>query len=294
MPLNLYKELKNKESNHSFENINAVIAIAAGKGGVGKSTVAVNIALALHQQGYQVGILDADLYGPSVRKMLPENSIPQQHDKILQPALCNGIKMISMAYFRRDEQATAMRAPMANQFITHFIRNVDWGNLDFLFIDFPPGTGDIQMTLAQQAHLTGAVMVTTPQEVALLDVRKAISLFKQVKVPVIGIVENMSYYQEKENGTRHFVFGQGGGQQLANENQCPFFGQIPIDPFLCSCGDQGLSIFSAEGKKQQIAQNFIEISLSLLKEVRVMKVNKEENGVSTFELIWKKLGKGVV
>jgi ATP-binding protein involved in chromosome partitioning len=290
MPLTLFKNAKNKITEHPLASIGAIIAIAAGKGGVGKSTVSVNIALALLEQGYEVGILDADLYGPSIRKMLPESSIPIQRDNILYPALCKGIKLISMAYFRKEDQATAMRAPMANQFITHFIRNVHWGDLDFLFIDFPPGTGDIQLTLAQQAHLSGAVMVTTPQEVALLDVRKAISLFKQVKVPILGIIENMSFYEDKEKNERHFVFGQGGGQQLANENQCPFFGQIPIDPLICTCGDKGLSIFSEGSENRAIAQNFKEISLRLLKEVKGKEEKKKEEGIGNFELNWKKMG----
>jgi ATP-binding protein involved in chromosome partitioning len=163
-----------------------VIAIAAGKGGVGKSTVTVNLALALSLAGYKVGILDADLYGPSLRRMLPEDQLPQQKGPTIVPAICQGIRVISMAYFRQDNLATAVRAPIANSLISQFLDQVEWGPLDYLLIDFPPGTGDIQLTLSQKAKLTGAVMVTTPQQVAIMDVRKAMHLFSQVRGPCFG------------------------------------------------------------------------------------------------------------
>ena len=169
--------------------IQTILAIAAGKGGVGKSTVTVNLAIALQRKGYRVGVMDTDIYGPSVRQMLPEDRMPAQKGEILIPALCLGIKMISMAYFRKTDEAAAVRAPIANGVITQFIKNVEWGDLDFLLIDFPPGTGDVQLTLSQQANLSAAIVVTTPQEVALLDVRKAMHLFQQVQVPLLGIVE---------------------------------------------------------------------------------------------------------
>lgn len=219
-----------------------VIAIAAGKGGVGKSTVTVQLALALKHLGARVGVLDSDIYGPSIRTMLPEERAPQQIGENFVPALCKGIKMMSMAYFRGKSQAAAIRAPIANGIINQFLKNVEWGDLDFLLIDFPPGTGDVQLTLAQQAHLTGAVMVTTPQEVALLDVRKAINLFEQVKVPLIGIVENMSYYYHAATDQKLYLFGNGGGEKLAEETGAPFLGEIPIDPEISQCGDQGKSL----------------------------------------------------
>lgn len=223
--------------------IKYVLAVAAGKGGVGKSTVTVNLALALKRQGYAVGVLDADIYGPSIRRMLPEESLPTQRGNFFTPAICKGIKLMSMSYFRSENQAAAVRAPIANGLITQFLKNVDWGDLDFLLIDFPPGTGDIQLTLAQQAHLAGAVMVSTPQEVALMDVRKAMNLFDQVKVPILGVVENMSYFPHPVTGEPIYLFGKAGGERLAQEGGIPFLGAVPVDPQISRCGDEGLSIF---------------------------------------------------
>jgi ATP-binding protein involved in chromosome partitioning len=222
MPLPLYQDQNQPSGLNPLANVQTIVAIAAGKGGVGKSSVTVNLGLALQAQGYQVGIMDTDIYGPSIRKMMPEDRLPLQKGTLIQPALCRGIKMISMAYFRKEDEAAAVRAPIANSLISHFIKNVQWGPLDFLLMDFPPGTGDVQLTLGQQAHLSGALMVTTPQEVAVLDVRKAISLFQQIKVPIIGIVENMSYYQSSEQMEPVYLFGRGGGERLAKETGTPF------------------------------------------------------------------------
>lgn len=240
MPLPM---LKKEQTTDPLDRIKHVIAIAAGKGGVGKSTVTVNLALALKHQGYAVGVLDADIYGPSVRRMLPEEVLPTQRGNFFTPAISKGIKMISMSYFRRENEAAAVRAPIANGLITQFLKNVDWGDLDFLLVDFPPGTGDIQLTLAQQAHLAGAIMVATPQEVALMDVRKAMNLFDQVKVPILGVVENMSFYPHPVSGEPIFLFGKGGGERLAHEGGVPYLGCIPVDPEISRCGDEGLSIF---------------------------------------------------
>jgi ATP-binding protein involved in chromosome partitioning len=290
MPLPLYRDQQNqKNSLNHLAKMQAVIAIAAGKGGVGKSTVTVNLALALQGQGYQVGIMDTDLYGPSIRKMLPEDRLPTQKGSLIQPALCRGIKMISMAYFRKEGEATAVRAPIANSLIAHFIKNVQWGVLDFLLVDFPPGTGDIQLTLSQQAHLMGAIMVTTPQEVALLDVRKAMSLFEQVKVPIMGVVENMSYYQATPQAEPVYLFGRGGGERLASETGVPFLGHIPLDPTVCACGDQGQSLFALDLQSQRpITQAFQQLAKQLKDQVDVLKMEKEQ-GLGTFELVWKEM-----
>lgn len=192
--------------------VQRIIAIAAGKGGVGKSTVAVNLALALRSLGQRVGIFDADIYGPSVRRMLPEESPPSQQADRLIPAICyGGVRMMSMAYFRKEKEAAVVRAPIANGIIMQFIEKISWGDLDYLLIDFPPGTGDIQLTLSQRANLMGALMVTTPQEIALMDVRKAMHMFEQVQVPILGIVENMSYYQPAVDDAPVYIFGKGGG-----------------------------------------------------------------------------------
>lgn len=267
----------------------SIIAIAAGKGGVGKSSVTVNLALALKAQGYTVGIMDTDLYGPSIRKMLPEDRLPSQQGDVIQPALCAGIKMISMAYFRKEGEATAIRAPIANSLISHFIKNVMWGQLDFLLIDFPPGTGDIQLTLSQQAHLTGAVMVTTPQEVALLDVRKAMHLFSQVHIPIIGIVENMSYYLLPHTEEAVYLFGKGGGEKLARETGHPFLGMIPIDPLLSACGDKGESLFALDPSYQKpLTQAFMQLAKQLAAHVQAL-ANEKDSVLSSIELVWKEM-----
>lgn len=270
-----------------LSTIKAVIGIAAGKGGVGKSTVTVNLALALKEKGCRVGILDADLYGPSIRKMLPEDKLPTQKGQVIQPAVCQGIKIVSISYFRKESEATAVRAPIANGLIQQFIQNVDWGELDFLLIDFPPGTGDIQITLSQKANLLGAVIVTTPQEVALLDVRKSISLFELVKVPLLGVVENMSYFKPADNCEPLYPFGRGGGEKLAAEFTMPILGKLPLDPILCICGDKGESLFNRDPQKQlEISQAFLRLADEFCQQVELLKVEMER-GAGSFELIWK-------
>lgn len=265
------------------------IGIAAGKGGVGKSSFTVNLALALQKLGYKVGIMDTDLYGPSVRKMLPEDRLPVQKGQIFTPALCNGIKVISMAYFRKEDEAAAVRAPIANNIITSFIKNVDWGDIDYLLVDFPPGTGDIQLTLAQRANLSGAIMITTPQEVSLMDVRRAMHLFAQVKVPIIGVVENMSYYINPTTKQREYLFGKEGGRRLALEAGVPLLGQIPIDPIICQNGDRGTSLFaSSQAEAKPIVENFINIANQVLSHLSILKdLTREE--LTHFELIWRGL-----
>ncbi len=290
MPLPLYQDKSPPLALNPLASVQAIVGIAAGKGGVGKSSVTVNLGLALQAQGYQVGIMDTDIYGPSIRKMLPEDRLPTQKGPLIQPALCKGIKMISMAYFRKQGEATAVRAPIANGLISHFINQVQWGALDFLLIDFPPGTGDVQLTLSQQAHLMGALMVTTPQEVALLDVRKAMSLFEQVKIPIIGIVENMSYYQPSLQSEPVYLFGRGGGERLASEAGTPFLGQIPLDPILCSCADQGQSLLALDPDSQKpVTQAFHQLAKQFVQQVTSLKVEKQQ-GLGSFELVWKEMG----
>lgn len=285
MPLKMYPE----KPPHPLSGVKHVIAIAAGKGGVGKSTVTVNLALALRHQGFSVGVLDADIYGPSIRKMLPEDRLPGQKGNLITPASCRGIQMISMAYFRKEKEAAAVRAPIANGVIAQFINNVVWGELDFLLIDFPPGTGDIQLTLSQQADLAGAIMVTTPQEVSTLDVRKAIHLFEQVQVPVIGIVENMSYYHHVATNEKLHLFGKGGGERLAAEAGVPFLGALPIDPELSKCGDQGKSIFDPENKEANtIAKHFSELSSQIIQHLETI-AGESEGCLNNFELTWKEI-----
>ncbi len=284
MPLPIYSQDKPKPV--IIENM---IAIAAGKGGVGKSTVTVNLALALRSMGYQVGVLDTDIYGPSVRQMLPEDRLPTQKGEIIQPAICAGIKMLSMAYFRRAEEATIVRAPIANGLISQFIKNIDWGTLDFLLFDFPPGTGDIQLTLCQQAKLTGALMVTTPQEVALLDVRKAMKMFDQVHVPILGVIENMSGFIPPGCSEPIYPFGKGGGEKLASSNGVPFLGSIPLDELLCRCGDEGKSIFSLDPSYQkQCTQAFISLAHSVIAHCQSLNQQNAEC-LTDFVLNWEEM-----
>ena len=288
MPLKMFQEPEpdNNHSSSSFSKIRHVIGVAAGKGGVGKSTVTANLALALKKKGYRVGILDADIYGPSIRKMLPEDRLPGRYGDRLVPALCSGLSVISMAYFRPDTEAAAVRAPIANGLISQFIDQIEWGPLDYLLIDFPPGTGDIQLTLSQRANLSGALLVTTPQELALLDVRKAVNLFDRVQVPVVGVVENMSGYWHPGTAERIDIFGRGGGERLARECGVPFLGELPLDPKLCQSGDQGVSIF-IENPQSAISEAFIALASSVEKHIEALQ--KERAGaLGQFEMEWKR------
>lgn len=230
-----------------------VLGIAAGKGGVGKSSLTVNLALCLQKMGYRLGIMDADIYGPSIRRMLPEDRLPENSEEVphkIIPAEKNGIKLISMAYFlKKEEDALIVRAPIANGMIKQFFHSVQWGELDCLLIDFPPGTGDIQLTLMQEGHLSGGLVITTPQEVALQDVSKAIQLFHHMHVPVLGLVENMSYFQDPLSGQKYYPFGKEGGKRLCDREGIPFLGSVPIDEDISRCCDEGLSLFDvADGK----------------------------------------------
>lgn len=261
MPLKMFD--KTKELSPAISQIKYTIAVAAGKGGVGKSSVTINLALSLKEKGYKVGVLDADIYGPSIRMMLPENCMPLQSGDFIVPALCDGIKMISMAYFTKDHEASVVRAPIVNGILNRFSTSVAWGELDFLIVDFPPGTGDIQLSLSQHMRLTGAVIVTTPQEVALLDVRKTVDMLQRMGVPILGIVENMSYLMHEKSGDILHVFGKNGGKRLSQEVGVPFFGEIPLDPGLCSSGDEGTSIFADDSNISAKAFRMIRDNLLL-------------------------------
>lgn len=265
-----------------------VVAVAAGKGGVGKSTVTVNLALALRHAGYSVGIMDMDIYGPSVRRMLPEEEMPVQKGDRIIPAICQGIRMISMAYFRKENEAAAVRAPIANGLVGQFIHQIDWGNLDFLLIDFPPGTGDIQLTITQKANLCGAIMVTTPQEVAVMDVRKAVNLFDHMNVPIIGVVENMSYYEQQGTSEKIYLLGRGGGERLSQEIGAPFLGAIPIDSRICQCCDEGVSLFSGGCGQSSAIEAFTGIAEAFIAHVSALKRLSQEC-LSAFEFDWKEM-----
>jgi ATP-binding protein involved in chromosome partitioning len=232
-----------------FDNVAAlpgvqhVIAVASGKGGVGKSTVATNLAVALGMSGLRTGLLDADIYGPSIPLMMGVNEKPQvtSGNRIL-PFLNHGIKMQSLGFFLGENAPVIWRGPMVMKAVQQLLKDTEWGELDVLVIDLPPGTGDVQLTLVQTVPLTGAVLVTTPQDLALLDVKKGAEMFKQVNAPLIGIVENMSFFVCPDCGSRSNIFRQGGGKKESERLGIPLLGRIPLDPAVCDAGDTGVPL----------------------------------------------------
>ncbi len=229
----------------SLPRIRNVIAVASGKGGVGKSTVAVSLSLALAQEGKRVGLLDADIYGPSLPTMLGVNSRPAQTEggKIF-PIIKDNLKLMSMGFMIPEGQPVVWRGPMVHGALTQFLTQVDWGDLDYLIVDMPPGTGDAQLTMSQTAPLSGAIIVTTPQEISLIDARKGLKMFESVQVPILGIVENMSGFTTPD-GKSYSIFKTGGGKKLAEESGTPLLGVIPLDPLIAEGGDSGKSVVLA-------------------------------------------------
>ena len=227
-------------------NVKNTIAVASGKGGVGKSTVSVNLSLALAKLGFRVGLLDADIYGPSIPLMMGIEGKPQIYqtegtNKML-PLENYGIKLMSIGFLIDDDNPVIWRGPMASGALKQFMSDVEWGELDYLIYDLPPGTGDIQLTLVQTIPLSGAIIVTTPQEVSLIDAKKGLKMFEKVNVPVFGIVENMSYFIAPDTGNKYDIFGSGGGENLASKLDTTFLGGIPIDPRIRIGGDDGKPI----------------------------------------------------
>lgn len=233
-----------------ISGVQNIIAVGSGKGGVGKSTVAVNLAISMAKLGYAVGLLDADVYGPNVPLMMGINETPYAHGQRIRPLEAHGVKLMSMGFLNPGDKPLVWRGPMLNSVIQQFLRNVDWGELDYLVIDLPPGTGDVQLTLIQTTPLTGAVVVTTPSDVALEDARKAVKMFEQVREPVLGIVENMSYLEH--NGERVYVFGKGGGARTAELMKLPLLAEIPLDPKTREGGDSGAPIVTTKEPNKQV------------------------------------------
>lgn len=229
-------------------DVQNIIAVGSGKGGVGKTTVAVNLAISFAKLGYKVGLLDADVYGPNVPLMMGVQETPHAMGQRIRPIEAHGIKLMSMGFLNPGDKPLVWRGPMLNSVIQQFLRNVDWGELDYLVIDLPPGTGDVQLTLIQTTPLTGAVIVTTPSDVSMEDARKAVHMFEQVREPVLGIVENMSYLQH--NGEKLYVFGKGGGAKTAERMRVPLLGEIPLDPPTREGGDAGRPI-TTQGASEQ-------------------------------------------
>jgi ATP-binding protein involved in chromosome partitioning len=245
---------------HAIPGIKNLVAIASGKGGVGKTTVAVNVALALAKLGHKVGLLDADVYGPNVPIMLGSTAEPTAtlQQRII-PVVAQGVKMISMGLLNPGDKPVIWRGPMLHSVITQFLRSVEWGELDFLIIDLPPGTGDVQLTLIQTVAVTGAVVVTTPSAVALADVRKAIEMFRQVSVEVLGVVENMSTFACPHCGKPVDIFGHGEGAKTAIEYGVPVLGEIEIDPRIRLGGDTGKPV-AAQGETAPAAQSLYRVT----------------------------------
>jgi ATP-binding protein involved in chromosome partitioning len=221
--------------------IRNAVAVGSGKGGVGKSTIAVNLAVVLAQSGAKVGLLDADIYGPNIPTMMGVESLPEQKGEKLTPALAYGVKFMSIGFLVKPGQPLIWRGPMLHSAIRQFLSDVEWGELDYLIVDLPPGTGDAALSLAQSLPLSGGLIVTLPQQVSLDDARRGLEMFRQLEVDIFGIVENMSYL-ELPDGTRMDIFGSGGGQKMAIEANVPFIGAIPMDPTVRVGGDKGVPV----------------------------------------------------
>ena len=246
-----------------------LIAVGSGKGGVGKTTVSVNLAVTLARLGYRTGLLDADVYGPNVPRMMGINQQPAAVNERIQPLENFGVKLMSMGFLNPGDKPLIWRGPMLHSVVQQFLRGVDWGELDYLIIDLPPGTGDVQLTLIQTAPVSGAIIVTTPSDVSLEDARKAVLMFHQVKVEVLGIVENMSYLVVPGTGQRLDVFGSGGGRRTAEEMGVTFLGEIALDPLVRVGGDTGRPVSLSDGEEpntkafQGVAQAVVDRLLAI-------------------------------
>ena len=241
-----------------FPNVGNVIAVASGKGGVGKSTIAVNLAVGLADLGARVGLFDADIYGPNVPRMVDTDERPSATaDEEIIPPEAYGAKLMSMDFLVGEDDPVIWRGPMVHNVLTQLWEDVHWGHLDYLVIDLPPGTGDTQLTMLQSVPVTGAVIVTTPQDVALDDARKGMEMFAEHETPVLGIVENMSSFTCPDCGSSHSIFGEGGGERFAEETDMPFLGSIPLDPTVREGGDEGEPVVLADGDTAEALREFV-------------------------------------
>jgi len=246
-----------------------LIAVGSGKGGVGKTTVAVNLAVGLASLGYKSGLMDADVYGPNVPLMMGVNSTPMAYGDRIQPLQQFGVKLMSMGFLNPGDKPLVWRGPMLHSVIQQFLRGVDWGELDYLVIDLPPGTGDVQLSLIQTAPISGAIVVTTPSDVSLEDARKAVHMFHQVRVPILGIVENMSFLECPHCHQRIDVFSYGGGRRTANEMQVHFLAELPLDPQVRLGGDTGKPVVLRKGEGEpflELARRTMERAAEAAKE----------------------------
>ena len=252
-----------------------IVPVASGKGGVGKSTVAANLAVALARSGAQVGLMDADVYGPSIPTLMGISGEPQTApNQQIIPMTKYDLKIMSMGFFLPKEKAVIWRGPMLDKMIAQFLGGVVWGELDYLVIDLPPGTGDIQLSLCQKVSLTGAVVVSTPQDVALNVAQKAIAMFRQLNTSVLGIVENMSYYLCSHCGSRDEIFGNGGAREVSRRMQLPFLGEIPLSTSIRTHSDQGTPVVLAEPDSEQ-AKAFIQVAENLAAQISIQNMSGE-------------------
>jgi ATP-binding protein involved in chromosome partitioning len=263
-----------------LKRIKHIIAVASGKGGVGKSTVSANLAVALSKTGARVGLLDADIYGPSIPLMfdLVDAKPMAEHRNgrdVIIPMEKYGLKILSIGFFVNQNQALLWRGPMASNALKQLLRDTDWGELDYLVVDLPPGTGDIHLTIVQETNVSGVAIVSTPQNVALADARKAFSMFNsdKISVPVLGLIENMSYFTPAElPDNKYYIFGKEGGKKLADESKVPFLGEIPLVQSICESGDSGKPV-ALESDENQISKAFVELAKNIINQLNTRKTS---------------------
>lgn len=259
----------------SIEGVRNIVAVSSGKGGVGKSTVAVNLAVSLALDGARVGLMDADVYGPNVPIMLGASQArPEVEGNKLIPIEAYGVRLMSMAILQPGDKPLIVRGPILHGLVKQFLSDVKWGELDYLIVDMPPGTGDVQLSLAQLVPVQGAVLVTTPQEVAVIDVRRALKMFETVAVPVLGIVENMSYFIAPDTGNRYNIFGEGGGQRLADQYGVPFLGSVPLGIEVREGGDKGVPVVVSQPESPP-AQAFKHVAEEVARQVSIEAMKPE-------------------
>jgi len=268
-------------SNHGIPGVTHIIAVSSGKGGVGKSTVSVNFATALALEGATVGLLDADIYGPNVPTMMGVTENPKLvqdpvKGEMFIPPMSHGVKVMSMGFLLQGDQPVIWRGPMLHNILNQFCNRVEWGKLDYLVLDLPPGTGDVQLSLAQMLPLSGAVIVTTPQEIALQDVRKALNMWEKVKVPALGVVENMSHFTG-DDGKKYYIFGQGGGEMLAKKFHTQVLAQMPLVPQVREGGDTGRPIVVKDPQSES-AKLFRELAQKVAREVVLLDAKAPAQG----------------
>ncbi|MEE9259325.1 MAG: Mrp/NBP35 family ATP-binding protein [Nitrospinaceae bacterium] len=264
-----------------------IIAVASGKGGVGKSTVSTNLAIALQSTGAKVGLMDGDIYGPSIPQMLGIPITPPKgaSDNKFYPHEKFGLKVVSAGFLQKEGQPLMLRGPMLGGIIQQFLQNVEWGELDYLIIDLPPGTGDVQLTLTQRAPLSGAVIVTTPQQVSLIDAEKGVRMFEQVKVPLLGIVENMSHFICDGCDKKHYIFKQGGGQTLADKFKIPFLGEVPLVNEVVEGGDSGVPVLMSH-PDSPASLAYRKLAGQVAAQLSIIQAKEDKPAVG-FDLAWK-------